>query len=278
MNKVYDIITEQIVKHLENGVIPWKMTWKGNMPMNMVTKKPYRGLNTMLLAAKNRKSPYWLTWKQIQDLGGSVREGERSSVVVFWKWLEVETDETTKDGLKKTDSVPFLRYYKVFNFEQTEGLKEPKTEEKTVNPLDEADRIIDEMPRAPKINFGVNNPCYIPSKDTVEMPQAKYFDSIEHYYAALFHELTHSTGHEKRLARTNFHSPGQESYAKEELVAEMGASFLCGITGIEQETVKNQAAYIQSWLKALKNDRKLVVHAAGQAQKSTDYITNTGGK
>ncbi len=200
-------------------------------------------------------------------------------MVIFWKiWKKTEVDVNGEDNEKH---IPMLRYYKVFNAEQTTGLPEkyyPKNDDlKQIDhdPISAAEEIVANMPDCPPIEHGSERACYSPPRDLVRMPDAERFESSEAYYCTLFHELTHSTGHESRCNRNNGHldSFGKEAYSKEELVAEMGAAFLCGEAGVLNPEVEEQsAAYIQGWLKELKKDPKLIVSAAAQAQKSTDFI------
>lgn len=199
--------------------------------------------------------------------------GSKSTPVIFWKWLDSE-DENNKQG-----KIPLLRYYSVFNIEQTEGITAPEPQE-TNNPFDpitKAEEIIATMPLSPEIKHAGNRAYYSPSLDYIQLPIQHTFTSPEEYYCTAFHELTHATGHINRLGRKSVLEPsyfGSHEYSKEELVAEMGAAFLCGYSGIENNTIENSAAYIQGWLKALKNDRTLLIHAAAQAQKAADYILN----
>ena len=173
--------------------------------------------------------------------------------------------------------MPFLRYYTVFNIEQAEGVEVPKDEPlPELSPIAECERIAERMPNPPKIEFdGGNRAFYRPLNDSVHLPLRKVFLSAEEYYSTLFHELVHSTGHGSRLNRPGIQDVnfGSEKYSKEELIAEIGAAFLCGTTGIEKKTIQNSAAYVQNWLNALKDDKKLVVLAAAQAQKAVDYVT-----
>lgn len=274
---VYQIVTDRVIELLEAGKVPWHKPWAGTeaqAPRNLVTNKPYRGINVWLLSAAGYGSPYWASFKQIKERGGSVRKGEKSSIAVFWKRLIVTDKETDE---KKV--IPFLRYYRVFNVEQTEGLDYPKPEvarPKDFNPIAEAERIIAAMPNKPSITHNEARAYYMPALDRVNMPKKELFDAEPEYYGTLFHELVHSTGHATRLGRkvkeNEWSAFGSESYSKEELVAEMGASYLNALAGTFHTTAKNSAAYIANWLAALKNDRKMVVHAAAQAQRATDYI------
>jgi antirestriction protein ArdC len=207
-----------------------------------------------------------------------VKRGEKACPVVFWKWLDVDDDDS---GAKKR--VPFLRYYSVFNSAQCEGIDRhvPKLDgiSRPHNPIETAERIVADMPKRPEIRRGLDRAFYSPSEDFVGIPAPEGFRSGEDYYSVLFHELTHSTGHESRLNRKgtsgtegHWSSFGSEPYSKEELVAEMGAAFLCGQAGIAERTLDNSAAYVASWLHRLKDDQRLVVYAAAQAQKAADFI------
>lgn len=274
---VYEIITEKIMKKLEQGEIPWRTPWKaGGWPKNIVSGKKYRGVNVFMLAMQGYASPHWLTYKQAKELGGYVKEGATGTPVVFWKPADAKKPDVEPSDDERR--APILRYYTVFNLSQVEGIASPDAElDRQFNPIEACERIVREMPDAPMIECNRTKAGYIPSEDKVIMPPPGAFVSDEDYYATLFHELTHSTGHENRLNRrpsTDKRKFGDEAYSKEELVAEMGAAFLCGIAGIETATVDNSAAYIQNWLTALKDDKRMVIFAAAAAQKAADYILN----
>ena len=283
-NQVYEIITERIIQQLESGVVPWRKPWKtqGNVPTNFVTKKPYRGINVILLSMTAYTSQYWLTFNQVKQLGGSIKKGQQSEIVIYWNWVEPKSYKAvagteSEAGEMHQEKVPLLRYYRVFNLEQTtiEVPQCPKNEPLPI--LDRCEGVISAMPNKPDIKHVGNIACYCPGLDLVKMPKRDSFFSIEKYYSTLFHELGHSTGHLSRLNRKEVATVsrfGGDDYSKEELVAEFTAAFLCGITGIEQETINNSSAYIESWLKALKQDKKLLVCASTQAQKASDYILN----
>ena len=267
---VYEIITGQILAELERGEVPWRKPWGTLPPANLITKKPYRGINVFLLAFAGYGSQFWLTFNQAKQLGGNVRRGEHGSKIVFWKF---DTHETEVDGEVEERKFAFLRYYTVFNLEQTEGLK-ALLDLPPAFPIESAESIVREMPNPPAFEQDFRA-AYLPSRDVVTMPSRTAFDSQEEYYSTLFHELTHATGHAKRLAREGFDTPqqfGSESYSKEELIAEMGSAMLCGLAGIEQKTLANSAAYLKSWIARLKADSKLVITAASAAQKAADYI------
>jgi len=275
---VYEIITEKIISLLSQGVIPWSKPWKpeAGEHMNLVSGKPYRGINVFLLGCAGYDSPFWLSFKQAKKLGGSVKKGEQGSIVVFWKWIIKE--EIEDNGEKKYKKIPLLRYYTVFNLEQCEGIDAPAPVLEPVekkNPIKEAQTIVDGMPNRPAIVHGGNAAAYSPAPDRIKMPELEQFVSSEEYYSTLFHEMTHSTGHASRIGRKDIEHVkpfGSVEYSKEELIAEMGAAFLCAVAGIENKTINNSAAYIQGWLKELKNDKKMVVFAAAAAQKAADYI------
>lgn len=275
--KVYEIITNIILKKLEEGTIPWQKPWntRESMPRNLVSKKEYQGINAFILGCQHYSSPFWLTFKQCKDLGGNIRKSAQGTPVVYWNWQEIEEDGETE---KK---VPFMRYYTVFNVAQCENIPEdkiPATTEATTTHIDkimQCEGIVENWEDKPEIRHGEQKAYYRPFSDLINMPQVETFTNSEEYYSTLFHELTHSTGHEKRLNRqgiTEIAPFGTPLYSKEELVAEMGAAFLCGFTGIEYATIDNSAAYIQGWLKKLKDDKKLVIIAATQAQKAVNYI------
>jgi len=277
-NSVYQLITDRITALLEKGVVPWHQPWQcaAQTPRNFVSGKPYRGINILLLHSMGYASPFWLTFKQAESLSGYVKRGEKGSPVVFWKWLETEDKETGE-----TERIPLLRYYSVFNIAQCGGIEIPATSQPTQEhtPVETAEQIIAGMPKRPEIKTGLAKAFYSPVADFVGMPTPEQFGKAEEYYSVLFHELTHATGHETRLNRKGVSRTegtvaafGSDPYAKEELVAEMGAAFLCGQAGIADRTVDTSAAYVFSWLQRLKNDTKLVVQAAAQAQKAADYI------
>lgn len=271
-NDVYQIVTDKIIAALEGGTIPWRKPWKASeqAPRNFVSKKAYRGMNAFLMQLTPYSCPYWVSFKQAQGLGGSVKKGEKGSIVVFWSFID------KKDENGKEQKIPFLRYYTVFNLEQCEGIEweMPSSTRNEFEAIDEAEKIASAYPKAPRLRHFGDSANYQPSLDLVTMPERTAFDTPANYYATLFHEFAHSTGHESRLNRagiTEFDRFGSERYAKEELIAEMASAFLCAEAGIVN-TVETSAAYIQGWLKALKNDRKLVVTAAGAAQKAADHI------
>lgn len=273
--KVYEIITEKILAELEKGVVPWVQPWIGGRAKNLISKKDYTGINTFLLGCQKYSSPYWVSFKQCKDLGGNVKKGEHGSMIVFWKQITVRD----KDHQDEEKRIPLLRYYLVWNTEQCEGIDEKKIPQIEANPnfqpIEACEATINGMQNKPAINHEGSAAYYQPSTDNVYMPKKESFQDESFYYSVLFHELAHSTGHEKRLDRKQafMNNFGSEKYSKEELCAEMTAAFLCNVHQIET-TIDNSVAYIQSWLKKLKDDPKMVVLAAAQAQKAADYILN----
>jgi len=274
---VYEIITERIINRIENEkALPWKQPWKNYLsadggPQNLVSKKPYRGINVVLLSGG--ATNYWLSFKQAQQLGGTVRKGEKGTPCIFWL-IGKDTDKDT--GKEKKSFV--LRYYTVFNLSQCDGIKTPEQKEikNTFEPIALADSIVAGMPKKPAITFKESRAYYSPQFDYVNMPKPESFNSPHNYYSTLFHELGHATGHKSRLDRqqgdTAWNAFGSDPYAKEELVAEMTAAYCCGALGLEMQTEDQHVAYLDSWISRLKRDSKLLIHAASQAQKATDYI------
>lgn len=280
MPNVYEVITSRIVKQLESGTAPWHKPWKvsgkNGLPRNVVSGKEYRGINLWILLSSGFASPHWLTFRQARELGGHVRQGEAGLPVVYWK----SSTREVQDGDETIEKPSVLcRYYTVFNVEQCEGLRiqpvEPAHNQPQVQPIDACEQVISAWLGKPTIKHGGNHASYSKALDCVQMPERDRFSSAEEYYSTLFHELTHSTGHPTRLNRsslTDFERFGDQNYSREELVAEMGAAFLAGSCGIENRTINNSAAYLANWLGALKNDSRMVLVAASQAQKAADLI------
>ena len=276
---VYALITERIIAFLEAEIIPWKKPWKGGQafPKNIITRRPYSGINAFLLAMTPFESPYFLTFKQARDMGGFVKKGEKGFPVIYFNKTSV-TKEDKETGEMATESHGFLRYYTVFNFEQCEGIlpiASEATPVKDFHPIEECEAIRQGYWDAPDIIQREQRAYYSPSLDIINMPKPESFDSPEGYYATLFHEMTHSTGHTTRLKREGIieaHYFGDTVYSKEELIAEMGAAFLCAHAGIEPITLQNSASYIAGWLSKLRSDKKLIIHAAAAAQRAADYI------
>lgn len=280
---VYQVVTDRVISLLETGVVPWKKTWTGDdIPRNLLSKRAYRGINFWLLLSLNYEQNYFLTWDQVRDMGGRVNAGEKGHIVVFWKNVPKSPEEKDEEGRPKT--IPMLRYYKVFNIAQCSNIKPELLPAYTPVIEEEADvllsceEVIASMPLCPKIQHKEQSAYYHPLHDFVNMPKKKSFSSVETYYSTLFHELVHSTGHEKRLNRKSVGHMQEfnptEAYSFEELVAEIGAAFLCNKAGILEPVIDNTASYIDGWLKPLKNDKRFIIQAAAQGQKAADYVLN----
>ena len=276
---VYELVTSRIIERLEAGVIPWRKCWTSGPAKSLTTGKEYRGINSVLLGMREYSSRYWVTFRQTQKLGGHVKKGEKATPVVFWHWRT--PDEMAKlqaHGKAEAPApcYPFVAF--VFNLDQTEGIERPADDVPAAKnyPLEEAQKIVDAMPNRPEIRHGASlNPCYKAAIDVVEMPNMGQFEDAEAYFAALHHELLHSTGHKTRLNR--FEKRGGESreeqYGFEELVAELGAAFLAATCGLDNSSrLDDASAYVAGWLKALRADKKLLLQAAGAAQKAADFI------
>ena len=282
----YQIVTDKIISLLENNVVPWRRPWtSAELPRNLVSKKPYRGVNVFLLSASRYVSPYWLTMRQANELGGHIRKGEESTAIVFWK---IEDAKASPEDLaadqtdQKTRRRFLLRFYRVWNLEQCELPqsvldKLPKMETHQHDPVEAVETIIAGMPNAPEIVREGSKAFYSPISDRITLPPRELFISAEEEACTTLHECSHAAGASKRLNRESITEAapfGSPTYSLEELVAELSAAYLCAEAGISNAVIANQAAYVAGWLKALRDNRKLLIHAAAQAQKAADYILN----
>lgn len=277
---VYQSVTDSIISLLESDLPPWRKPWATDktidsaLPFNAATGRHYNGINVPLLWADAQGAGYdcngWMTYKQAKDLGGHVRRGEHGQLVVFWKFQEVE-DKTT--GKRKT--IPFARAYTVFNVLQCDGLEGTKVGE--IPAPVEPDSVISwAQSIGARIQHGGNRACFVPSADLIQLPRPENFPERSEYHATALHELTHWTGHKSRLDRTFGTRFGDESYAFEELVAEMGSAFLSATIGIENPPIPNHASYLKNWLRILKSDNRAIFTAASHAQKATNYCVENG--
>lgn len=279
---IYQETTDRIIERLDKGDLPpWRIpivTAEANrFPKNHSTGKDYRGVNVWLLTltawAEGYDSARWLTFKQAKELGGQVRKGERGSLVTFWTRYNKKDKETGEETV-----LPVLKHYVVFNLDQIDGVEPPgdlAIDPAIFSPIDRAQAILDGFAEGPPIHHRGHRACYYPKLDEIEIAPPERFDPRESYYATLFHECAHSTGHERRLRRgidTDLAPFGSANYSKEELVAEMASAFLCAVAGISPATIEQSASYIHGWSKAFKDDKKLLITAAGQAQKAADHI------
>lgn len=270
---VYEMVTDRILEQLEKGSIPWQKPWTGtkNGAYNRISNKPYSLLNQMIL---NHTGEY-ATFKQWSELGGKIRRGEQSEIVVFWKIQPIE--ETKEDGIKEKKDIPLLRYFNVFHVSQVEGIEPKVREVAEVKPIEEAEKIKTAYVTREHITIKEivsNEAFYSPSRDYIQVPCKEQYTNIEEFYSTLFHEMVHSTGHKTRLDRELKGQLGnKQDYSKEELVAEVGSASILNILGIETEkSFKNSSAYIQSWIHVLKNDIKFIVSTASKAEKAVNYI------
>lgn len=277
---VYEMVTERIIEQLEKGQIPWERPWTGvrSGAFNRVSKKSYSLLNQILL----KHDGEYASFKQWQELGGKVRKGEKSEIVVFWKWLEVA--ETKEDGEIEIKNIPYLKYINVFHISQVDGVEPlPKEELNEIEPIEHAEKVLADYWERESIRVehtASNEAYYSPNRDLIHLPLFEQFKTASEYYSNAFHESVHSTMKANRCNREEERKGklvafGSEDYSKEELVADIGSASLMNIIGIEtNHSFRNSTAYIQSWIKVLKNDVKFIVSASSRAEKAVDYIMN----
>jgi antirestriction protein ArdC len=286
---VYERVTEIILKRLEPGTIPWNSPSIAQVgfPRNFSTKNHYQGINIFLLASAGYASPWFLTYRQAQEMGGQVKKGEKGLLIVKYGTFEKE-EKSSATGEPETYKLGYLKGYAVFNSSQIDGVEFPEIKHPDYKPSEKvklAQTIVDGMPQCPPIKEGPHAcPHYQPKADKVGMPGRETFATEERFYKSLFHELTHATGHASRLERdTLLKNKGmaatgtaRQTYAKEELVAEMGAAFLTAHAGIVLDDFENVAAYLKGWLEVLKikENKRWIVEAASKAQKATRFILN----
>lgn len=274
-NNIYEMVTARIIEQMEQGIIPWQKPWTGRRggAYSRSTGKAYSLLNQFLLA----KPGEYLTFKQAQEAGGHIRKGEKGSIVVFWK--QVPITETNDEGETVTRTIPVLRYYTVFHIDQCEGI-EPKWTDETraeVEADETAEDLIHDYLDATGVdlyNVRSDRAFYSPASDCIQLPLMEQFTNTAEYYSTAFHEMVHSTGHASRLNRLNKTAAfGSEDYGREELVAEIGAAQLVNVCGLETTgSFKNSVAYLQSWIRAIKDDPRMIVTAASKAEKAVDFI------
>lgn len=285
---IYKEVTDRIIEELEKGVIPWRKPWTGTSAgaISHTTGRAYSILNQMLL----RQPGEYITYLQAKKEGGHVKKGAKSRIIVFWKQtIKDVTDENgqpvmNEDGTPKKRVIPCLKYYQVFHIDDCEGIK-PKWEQaprQTAEPDETAVETFYDYIRREGIRLeeeASDEAYYSPTRDVIHLPLINQFDEAAEYYSTAFHEATHSTGHVSRLARFTGSAAaaafGSETYSKEELIAEIGSACILNEIGLETAgSFQNSAAYIQSWLKVLRNDKKMIVSAAGRAEKAVNLILN----
>lgn len=285
-NKLAETVTNEIIEGIQSDNLTWEKVWSPrNTPKNYASNRPYLGFNALWLAwvtnSKKFTSPYFLTFKQAKQLGGNVKKDQRGTKVVFWKiskyvkgqTTNVEGEEEEVYGRKFT---PFI--WTVFNIDQIEGIDFviKESEERSFTPIKACEQIISGFADCPRIVHKGDEAFYSPLTDSINMPEKTAFKGEEQYYSVLFHEAMHSTGHSCRLGRFSERPSlvgfGSAEYSKEELIAEMGASYLNAFAGIKDANFKNSLAYMKGWLKPLQNDPKMLIYAAQKAYQAANYI------
>jgi antirestriction protein ArdC len=269
---IAQVITDNIIKALESGVAPWVKPWHSNgvdAPYNPVAKRYYNGINFIQLSMMPASTNYWCTYKQAQSVGAQVRKGSVGVPVVYFSPLEV-TDKVTGDAKK----IPMLKTYTVFNADQVDGLELPAIKElNKVDQIEACEEFIAQQNAL--IKFGGNRAFYTRDSDYIQVPDRAQFKSSEDYYATLLHEITHWTGHASRLNREFGKRFGDQAYAFEELVAELGSAMLCAHLKIDGQL--QHANYIANWLEVLKSDSKNILKAGALAQKVLDFTIKSEG-
>ena len=278
-NKTFNLaqnLTNQIIEQLEKGTVPWQKEWSTGVAYNYISNKAYSTLNQMFLIPGA-----YLTFNQVKNLGGSLKKGAKSSLVVFFSFFdkkELGKDSKTGEEKETIKKRAMLKYYRVFHQSNIEGIefKEPDVVLFQNSEIEDAQTIVDSYFSNSNCSLDVclsQRAYYNSSTDEVVMPCLDQFTSSESFYSILFHEMTHSTGHVSRLSRNLGNKFGSKLYAKEELVAEIGAAMLNSVSGISNEKLfNNSVAYIDGWIKALQNDYNLIVHASSRAEKAVNYI------
>lgn len=285
---IYQEVTDKMVKLIEKGVSPWRCNWsKYGAAKNYATGHFYTGINAILMNLTEHPIPFFMSFKQAQKLGGKIKKGAKAEIVCFYKTL-YKDEKGNFYGRQKAialaemgvelETIPMLKHYNVFNVQDIEGIEieTPQVQLKQHEKIEACESIINGFSNPPEfICENANEAYYSVKRDKLNMPQMGQFKTAEAYYLTLFHELVHSTGHPKRLKREGLGQRfGNTKYSKEELIAEMGASFLSAQTGIDiEDLTENSAAYLKGWLSALKGDKKLIFKAAAEAQKAVDLIT-----
>lgn len=273
---IYEMVTKRILEQLEQDVIPWQKPWNTgtlNGAFNRISKKPYSLLNQMLL----EKPGEYATMKQWNELGGKIRKGQKSSVIVFWKIQPVE--EEKEDGTKEIKQIPFLRYYNVFHISQVDGVEPLNIDNirNDIEPIEQAEKVMNDYISREGITlehvFG-NDAYYSPIRDYIRLPELQQFSDVSEYYSTAYHECVHSTGHKSRLDRLDKTARfGNEEYSKEELTAEIGSSAIMNYLGLEtKHSFRNSVGYIQNWCSVLRSDPKFIVSASSKADKAVKYI------
>lgn len=281
--KAYELINNKFIELLEKGVSPWRQPWKSRqrgLAKSIITGKRYTGCNFFITNIQPYSSSFWGTYKQIESLGGKVKKGEKGTPIVFYTMLEKEAKDS-----KEKESIPFMKYSYIFNLDQVEGIEKDESNQveiKEHDAIEICENTIKSFPLGfPKAENDEDRAFYIPSKDIINVPLLGLFSSPEEYYHTYFHECIHATGHERRLKRegvTKCSYFGNEVYSKEELIAELGASYMSAHCGIDNDTIDNSASYIAGWLKVLKENPRYITQASAKAWQAYKYLTNEKGE
>lgn len=254
-NEIFSQITDKIVAKLNEGVLPWRKSWKSGIPMNYISKRPYNGINFISLLMNDYASPYYLTFLQCKEKQGKVLPGQKGSLVIFWSLKEIiDSEEDSK-------LVPLLRYSHVFNLAQTDLYKDGKISIKRI----ECEDLLASLKIQPVIKNNISRSYYSPAEDYISLPCIKDFNNPDEYYSTIFHELIHWTAHPSRLGR-------KEDRAMEELIAEIGSSYLSALCSLSQSSFHNQVSYIDGWLKNLGSEPQYLIQAAQKAQKAIEFL------
>lgn len=273
---IYEMISAKVVEQLEKGIVPWRKPWTENTMPRSIRGHVYRGINVFILMSAGYESPYWMTRKMVTERGGHIKQGEHGTTIIFWKMLLIR-DKLTDE----VSTIPHLQYYRVWNWEQTEGCRQPKggafpakaddAELVREDRHDLAAALVLGYKDGPSVSHQGDRACYYPARDHIDVPDVERFTSLDEYYSTLFHELGHSTGHQTRCDRKSSYVFGSHSYGTEELCAEMTSTFLCSKAGIVS-TFDNSASYLSGWIQNIKEDPKSLVRAGAQAQRAYDWI------
>ena len=286
---LYQSVTDRIIEKLEQGVAPWRRTWsRYGLARNYASKHIYTGINMVLMNMTEHPIPYFMTFNQIKQEGGKIRKGSKAEQVIYYNFYYKDENDRTLSREQAINAqqqgqeiqvLKFIKYYNVFNIADVEGIEfeVPEVTLRDNEQINACEQIIAEMPQCPEfVTIDADRPFYSPTRDVVNMPSIRQFESSQDYYATCFHELAHSTGHPSRLNREGITNPtgfGSKSYSREELIAEMAAAFVCAKVNIDVEPLMdNSASYLAGWLKVLKEDNGFIFKAAAEAQKAADFI------
>lgn len=275
-----EVMNEKFIEILEKGSIPWRQPWqsrKKGLAENIVSNKKYTGCNFFITNLQEFNSAKWGTYKQFKKLGGNVKKGEKGTPIIFYTRIEKENKDNEKENDKS--SIPYCKLSYIFNLDQVDGIQideKQKIKLKNHDPIEFCENVIKEFPLGfPKAQYKEDRAFYRPSTDTINMPEQGLFSKIQDYYHTYFHESVHATGHENRLKREgviNSNYFGNELYSKEELIAELGASYLSAHCEIDNDIIENSSSYIAGWLKLLKENPRYITQCSAKAWQAYQYL------